>query len=232
MIVGVLVPAAVLGAIVFVAVMLFQRGQAAIDLSPRGLLRFYVYIASLAGVVVFALGASSTLNYALARTAGADFVYGQPPSKFAQPPCPPGAPPECFNRPTPPPDLAQRQERERDRRRDEDLIRGLTFAAFGGLFWGAHWQARRGLGADERGSALRRGYLMLGTVVFGLATIVLLPTGIYQALSSLILPVSPEVFRSGAGEALSGGLVALPVWLVYLRLVVNDFRAVRAAAAP
>jgi hypothetical protein len=115
------------------------------------------------------------------------------------------------------------ERQSRDRRRDEDLIRGLTFSVFGALFWGAHWMARRGLGDDDPTSSLRRGYLMLGTVVFGLSTIVLLPTGIYQALSNAILSTPPNFFRQGA-DALGGGLVSLPIWLIYLRLVVTEFR--------
>jgi hypothetical protein len=120
--------------------------------------------------------------------------------------------------------IARQQDQQRERRRNEDLIRGLTFTAFGALFWGAHWMARRGLGeADDATSSLRRGYLMLGTVVFGLATIVLLPTGIYQALANAILPAPENVFRQGA-DALGGGLVSLPIWLIYLRLVVTELR--------
>ena len=59
----------------------------------------------------------------------------------------------------------------------DDLIRGITFTAFGALFWGAHYLARRGVMAtDELTSGLRRGYLMLGTVIFGITTVILLPT--------------------------------------------------------
>ena len=68
------------------------------------------------------------------------------------------------------------------------------------------------------------GYLLLGTVIFGIATVVLLPTGIYQALSYLILPADSGVYRPGAGDSLPGGLVTLPVWLIYLWLVVRDAR--------
>jgi hypothetical protein len=64
---------------------------------------------------------------------------------------------------------------------------------------------------------------MLGTIVFGLTTIVMLPTGIYQALSNALLATPENYFRQGA-DALGGGIVSLPIWLVYLRLVVSEFR--------
>lgn len=64
---------------------------------------------------------------------------------------------------------------------------------------------------------------MLGTVVFGLSTIVLLPTGVYQALSNVLLSTPENYFRQGA-DALGGGIVSLPIWLIYLRLVVSEFR--------
>jgi hypothetical protein len=73
---------------------------------------------------------------------------------------------------------------------------------------------------------------MLGTVIFGLSTISLLPMGIYQALSYFILPPTDSAYRPGAGEALAAGLATLPVWLLYLWLIVREFRAVRALPAP
>ena len=130
-------------------------------------------------------------------------------------------------------DFTAQRRRELDRRRGDELIRGITFTVFGALFWGAHYMARRGvMGVDELSSGLRRGYLLIGTVIFGLSTVVLLPTGIYQALSYLILPAESGVFRPGAGDSLPGGLVTLPIWLIYLWLVVRDVRAVPALPAP
>jgi hypothetical protein len=223
MIVGVLAPIAVLGAIALVVILFLQRGKDGLDLSPRNILRLYLYIASLAGIVVLAIGAASAVNYGIARVAGDTFVYGGnvSPAEFRK--CPPGA--TGCTEPTAE-ELAriERQEHEqRERRRNEDLIRGVTYTVFGGLFWLAHWGARRGLG-EEGVAALRRGYLMLGTIVFGLATIVLLPTGIYQALSNALLTTPEDVYYQGA-DALGGGIVSLPIWLVYLRLVVSEFRA-------
>ncbi|HUG56226.1 MAG TPA: DUF5671 domain-containing protein [Candidatus Limnocylindrales bacterium] len=225
MITGVLVPAAVLGVLILVAVLFFQRGREGVDLSPRALLRLYLYIASLAGIVLLVIGLASVTNFALASALGDEFVYGGSVGPVPVRPCPPGAI-DC-------PDISEeeqariveQQRLEQERRRSEDLIRGLTFSVFGAVFWGAHWMARRGLvGPEERGSVLWRGYLMLGTVVFGLATVVLLPTGLYQALANVLLSSpDPYYYRPGA-DALGGGLVSLPVWLVYLRLAVGEFR--------
>lgn len=223
MIVGVLAPIAILGAIALVVILFLQRGKDGLDLSPRNILRLYLYIASLAGIVVLAIGAASAVNYGIARAAGDTFIYGGSPAIAIARPCPPGDT-KC-TQPTAE-EIAreeQRQTAERERRRNEDLIRGVTYFVFGGLFWIAHWAARRGLG-EEGVAGLRRGYLMLGTIVFGLATIVLLPTGIYQALSNVLLATPEDFYRPGA-DALGGGIVSLPIWLFYLRLVVAEFRA-------
>ena len=222
-----LIPAAILGLIVFGLVSL--RGGDGADFSPGGLLRRYLYIASLAGVLVFVVGAASLVNVGLAVTAGNDFTYGRPPdiSAFSfKGACPPNTP-EC--------DAARARDLElnsparlleqRDRRRGDDLVRGLTFTVFGALFWGAHWSTRRGFGADGRASSLRRGYLMSGTLLFGLVTVVLLPWGVYQALSAAILPLAPNQYNPGIADTLGGGIAALPIWLIYLRLVVRDVRS-------
>ena len=227
MIFGVLIPAAILGTIALVVALVVQRARGGLELSPRGLLRLYLYIASLAGLVVLTIGLASIVNFALAATAGDEFIYGGPPRVAiapVPPTCPPGAP-NCAQR-TPEQDaqFQRQQDQQRERRRNEDLIRGITFTVFGAAFWAAHWMARRGLGEDDPAmTGLRRGYLMLGTIVFGLTTVVLLPTGIYQALANAILPTSDNLFRQGA-DALGGGLVSLPIWLVFLRFVVTEFR--------
>lgn len=223
---GVLLPIAILGLLGLGAVMLARRAGDGLDLSPRSLLRFYLYVASLAGILTLVIGLSGILNAGFGAAFGNGFVYGAQPVPLTAP-CPPTAPSsvKCVQ---PPSDYQQRQSQQEDRRRAEDLIRGITLTVFGAGFWAAHWAARRSvIGKDEGYSGLRRGYLMLGTVIFGLSTIALLPMGIYQALSYLILPATEGVYRQGAGESLSGGLVALPVWLIYLWLVVRDVRAVR-----
>ena len=229
---SVLIPIAILGLLGLGAVMLVRRAGDGLDLSPRSLLRFYLYIASLAGILTLVIGLSGILNAGFGAAFGDGFVYGaQPvPVHAIAPPCVQQANVKC---PQPQPDFQQQQENQAERRRAEDLIRGITFTVFGAGFWAAHWAARRSvIGKDEGYSGLRRAYLMLGTVIFGLSTIALLPMGIYQALSYLILPATEGVYRQGAGESLSGGLVALPVWLIYLWLVVRDVRSARAIPAP
>jgi hypothetical protein len=227
--IGVLTAFAVLGALVLAAVLFMQRGRDGVDLSLGGLLRAYLYVGSLAGVILFAAGLAGILAYLLGAAFGLDAIYGGPIPQ-AQPavapaPCPPNVvcgPVEVFRSVTD----------DRVRRHGEDLVRGVTFVVFGAVFWGAHWAARRGLGhVAEHASGLHRAYLMLGTAIFGIATIALLPMGIYQALSFAVMPGDPNAFyRQGAGDALSGGLAALPLWLAYLWLVLRALRATPPAA--
>src|SRR5882762_5379053 len=227
MLVGVLTALGVLGAIGLLVALFLQRGRDGMDLSLGGLLRVYLYLASLAGVIAFAIGLAGILSYVLAAAFGLDVIYGGQPPR----PLPPVAP-VCVPQPnvTCPPFFTPFPQQvvpdERGRQQSEDLVRGVTFVIFGGVFWGAHWWARRALaGIAERGSGLHRAYLILGTAIFGIATIALLPMGIYQAVSFAIVPPDQFTFRPGAGEALSGGLAALPLWLAYLWLVQRALRA-------
>jgi len=231
---SILVPIVVLGILGFLAFAFFQRGRDGFDLTPRGLLRLYLYIASLAAVIVFAAGLASVTNAAIASAFGTELVYGgSQAGPFIARPCPPGAV-GCVE-PTPEQQaqqLAQQrrmEQEQRERRRAEDLIRGGTFTVFGAIFWLAHWAARRGIiGPEERGSPLWRAYLMLGTAIFGLTTVIALPTGVYQALAGALLPVTEfGSYRQGA-DSLGLGLVALGAWLIYLRLAVRELRPVAA----
>lgn len=215
---------AVLGTIVLLVVLLVQRGRDGMDLSLGGLLRVYLYLASLAGVIAFAIGLGGIISYVLAAAFGLDLVYG------GQIPRPePAIAPFCAPNTTCPPFVTHFPQQQfpdpRVRQQTEDLVRGVTFALFGGVFWAAHWWARRALaGVADRASGLHRAYLILGTAIFGIATIVFLPVGIYQALSFALVPADEFSFRPGAGEALSGGLAALPLWLAYLWLVQRALR--------
>jgi hypothetical protein len=228
---GVFIAIGVAGVLAFVAFALLQRGREGFDLSPRGLLRLYLYVASLAAVIVLTLGIASATNAALGHAFGPDFVYGssQQPGAMPARPCPPGErcpAPEDQQRFLE--EQRQRERQEHERRRAEDLIRGVTFAAFGAVFFGAHWAARRGLiGPEERASALFRGYAILGTAIFGLTAVVALPMGVYQAVANAVLPLPGELggsYRPGA-DSLGIGLASLAVWLVYLRLAVRELRA-------
>jgi hypothetical protein len=234
MVLGVLVAVGVVGAVVGAIALLVRGGRGAMEFAPRNLVRVYLYVASMAGIIVLVVGLSGILTVGFAAAFGNGFVYGDSSSIMPMPACPPTADPnspvKCV--PGAPPDYVEQQRRQLERRVADDLIRGITFTVFGAVFWGAHFLARRGImGADELTSGLRRGYLLLGTVIFGIATVILLPTGIYQALSYLILPAEAGVYRQGAGDSLPGGLVTLPVWLIYLWLVIRDLRSVPALPA-
>ena len=233
MVLGVLVPVAIVGLVVGAIAIMVRGGRGPMDVGPRALVRLYLYIASMAGIIVLVIGLSGILTVGFAAAFGNGFVYGDTPSIAPLPACAPSPDPSAKCVPAGQPDFALQRQREQDRRRGDDLIRGLTFTVFGGVFWGAHFLARRGvMGPDEASSGLRRGYLLLGTVIFGIATVILLPTGIYQALSYLILPADPGTYRSGAGDSLPGGLVTLPIWLIYLWLVVRDVRSGPVLPAP
>lgn len=210
-----LIPVAVLVVFVLIGVLAFQRGRDGFDLSGNTVLRAYLYLGSFAGVIALAFGLSALLNAALASAVGNEFVYGGTPATLLRP-CPVGA--DC---PSPAQDFFER-------RRLEDLVRGATFTVFGALFYGAHRAARnamypRGTTVMDHGG-LRRAYLLLGTVVFGVGAIALLPAGVYQLLANAILPNSSDFFRPGVADTLTSGVVSLVIWLLYLRAVLADTR--------
>jgi hypothetical protein len=227
---AVVVAASVVGIGVLLVVLFVQRGREGLDTSPRALLRAYLYAASFAGIVALVVGLSALLNWGIATTLGSDVIYGGTPAPMVRT-CPPGAvgcvepSPEEMAR------IQRQQDEQRQRQVAEDLLRGVTFTVIGGIFYGAHWAARRGVvGPDEARSGLRRAYLILGTAVFGLATIVLVPTGLYQLLANAILTTTEGIYRPGIADSFAPGVVSLAVWLIFLRLVIAETRASRDAA--
>jgi hypothetical protein len=219
--VAVFVPLAIAALLVFLVVLFVQRGRDGLELSSNTLFRAYLYVGSFAGVVVLAFGLAALLNAGLAYAAGGDLVYGgiAVPARPAVS-CPPGTV-DCPRPPTAEA-FAVQQQAELDRRRAEDLVRGLTFTVFGGAFWLVHWLARHRPDGDQ--GPLQRAYFMLGTAVFGIATVVLLPTGLYHALSNWLVPRDPSFFRQGVGDSLTAGIVSMVIWLLYLRLAAEGLR--------
>jgi hypothetical protein len=222
----ILIPVAVLAVVLIIGVIAFQRGRDGMDLSPQTMLRAYLYVGSFAGVIALAFGLSALLNGALASAVGTEIVYGGTPVPTAIAPlCPVGQ--SC----PPPPDnaaITQRQQQENDRRRQEDLLRGATFTVFGSLFYVAHRAARNAMYPGGRGAlggdGLRRAYHLLGTIVFGVGAIALLPAGLYQLLANSLLTVPPGSYRPGVADSLTGGVVSTVLWLLYLRAVLADTR--------
>jgi hypothetical protein len=221
----VLIPVAVLAVFVIIGVIAFQRGRDGFDLSGNTVLRAYLYLGSFAGVIALAFGLSALLNGALATAVGNQIVYGGAPVPAIAPACPPGVACDGF------PDLATitlRQQQENDRRRQEDLLRGATFWVFGTIFYGAHRAGRnamypRAASVMDHGG-LRRAYHLLGTVVFGVGAIALLPAGLYQLLANSLLTLPQDSFRQGVADTLTGGIVSTVLWLLYLRAVLSDTR--------
>ena len=192
----VLIPIIAIALVAFVAVP-FMRGRDAVDLSPQSVFRAYLYVASFAGVAVAAFGIAALLQAAIALFAGNEFVYG------------------AFSS-----DTRLTQAQQFDARRAEDAVRGVTFAAFGLAFWLVHWLARNRFAQGDQG-ALARGYFLIGTAVFGVATVILFPMGLYQGLTYWLVPRAPGAFRSGVQDTLAGGIVVLAIWLLYLRIVLS-----------
>jgi hypothetical protein len=216
-----LVPIAIVAVVVIIGVLAFQRGREGFDLSTNTVLRGYLYLGLFAGVLALAFGFSALLNAALATVVGNEFVYG---GTAPFPSCPPGV--DC---PRPSVQVLVPAVEGLERRRLEDLVRGITFVLFGALFYIAHRWAfgavyPRGTTVGHHGDGLRRAYLLVGTVVFGIGAIALLPLGVYQVVANAVLPRSQNFFQPGVAESLTGGVVSLVFWLIYLRSVLRDAR--------
>jgi len=216
-----LVPVAIVAVVVIIGVLAFQRGREGFDLSANSVVRGYLYLGLFAGVLALGFGFSALLNATLATVAGNEFVYGGVPTIR---PCPPGV--DC---PQPPVAVLVSAVEGLERRRLEDLVRGVTFVLSGALFYVAHRWAfgamyPRGTTVGGHSDGLRRAYLLVGTVVFGIGAIALLPLGVYQVVANAVLPRSTNFYQPGVAESLTGGLVSLVFWLIYLRSVLRDAR--------
>lgn len=160
--------------------------------------RRYLSFGSFVGVALAAFGATSLLTAAITLVFGTELVYGSVPVE-----------------------ARLRTAQQHDLQRTQDAIRGATFLICGLGFWLGHRLARKRFGAGDHVPA-RRTDALVGATAYALVAIVLLPIGVSQALGFWLLPPFPGGYRGGVGQALAGGLVALAVWVLYLRLLLGD----------
>ncbi len=213
-----------LGTMVYFAV----RGQGGTDnFSFRNLLRAYLRLAYLVSLVVFMIGAVMTLTAAFGTVVGHDFSYD---SFYSH-----GGTSICTAAPYGPPQNCVSQAQGDDPRQKEDLIRGLSLLVAGLIIGGAHRYGQLSMETeDERTrSGLAKAEYLVGTVGFGLVSIVALPAAAYSVLSYNL--ISHNATNSGSdipGPALALALVFLPAWGYYLVSFVRRVRAPAIAEHP
>ena len=229
------------------ALFLFFRFRAGdpISIPLRFLLRVYVYVIIIAGLLLLTQGLSDLLQSGLGSGLGKDFSYrpvyvGVKPVPFRVAPPPPGVAAdeltaeerEELRRNSEEQERIrieqQRESREKglDRALEEGLLKGVSFTIIGAIIWAVHLLGRRWLETrEERESPLNQIYLILVVVIFGIITIVNLPQAVFENLRFYLLEPLDEFSRlSPPGGKLSTSIVTLPIWITYL---VGAIRAAR-----
>jgi len=119
-------------------------------------------------------------------------------------------------------------QEERDRKGlkrafQEGLLKGLSFTFFGAILWGAHAWGRRKIETHEERttSLMSRVYMLVLVLIFGIITVSSLPSGAFESLRFYVLD---QDFRQPPGEELATAIVALPIWLLYLK---GNIQAIR-----
>ena len=212
------------------------RSGTGLVLPMRFLLRLYLYVVIIAGLLLLAQGISGLLQVGLASALGNDFSYhavhlGLKPQPRITDPL------ELKDRAQLTDSERQRlseilqekdeqnleqQRKDRiqglERARKEGLIQGISFTLIGGIIWGAHLFARRNLEtAEDRNSTINRGYLIIMVVIFGLITIINLPQAVFEGFRFYLLEPLNEFGRSSPpGGRLALSIVTLPIWIIYL----------------
>ena len=113
-------------------------------------------------------------------------------------------------------DLEQRV----DRAREGTVINGVSLMIIGAIIWLVHAFGRRRLETEEeRGDILNKAYLIAALLMFTIAAIVSLVTGIPETLRYFFLDSLDR--RGSPGGPLAVAVVALPIWICYLILTLR-----------
>jgi hypothetical protein len=223
-----------------------MRAHESINFDLRIMLRVYLLVVIVAGLLVFTQGASNLLQVGFATLGSNQFSYtpvyiGFPSDSVRQP----RAAVEFKDRQQltdveleeladieaerQTEQVALDEERRRlglDRAKKEGLIQGISFLIIGLLILLSHLAARRWLETrEERVSLLNRVYLIVVTITFGIITIVLMPQAVFETFSYIVLdPVDSFGSRTQPGDKLALAITTPPVWLIYLFEVIRSMR--------
>ncbi len=220
-----LLPIAAVLAVIGLAGYVFARaraGEPVVRLSGAGFLAVYVNVAMLAALILAAIGASQVVNAGLSRAAGGEFSYGRQFERRA-----PlfedragGVSDEGLTRAE---TQAEAREAERlDGAFRSGLISGISLAVVGLVIYAIHLMVRVLAGEGETHRTLRRWYLGSLLVVFGLVSLVALPTGIIASLN-FALGASRDFFEV-PGETLALAIVFTPIWFALIALFTREVR--------
>jgi hypothetical protein len=224
---GLGIPALVIAGIVY---LVFRaRGGRAVRVPFKSVVRVYVYAVILVGIGLTVLGGVSNLIKAgFGEAFGSEFSYREAYDeyKYSRPPYRPeparGTEGTGGDASTPvepltvEPTLQQRV----DRAREGTVINGVSLAIIGAIIWIAHALGRRRLETEEeRDDILNRAYLIVALLMFTIAAIVSLVTGIPETLRYFFLDSLDR--RESPGGPLSVGVAALPIWVYYLILTLR-----------
>ncbi|MBI4198087.1 MAG: hypothetical protein HY533_03145 [Chloroflexi bacterium] len=220
----ILVLAALVGAVGGIVYLVLKlRAGERITFPTRLLFRLYLYVISLISLVTLVAGLSNLVQAGLGAALGKEFSYN--PVYVAEPFRP--APEPVKGEPPTVDPKADEELRQKglDRALKEGLLNGLSLSIVGAAVLALHtWSRRRLETEEERRGIPHRVYLILLLALFGVVTLVTLPSAIYESLRYYLLDTTRQDYGNRPGGALATALVALPVWAYYLRGAIGMLR--------
>ncbi len=199
-----------------------RAGEPVVHLSVAGFLAVYVGVAMVAALIVAAVGGSQLVNAGLSRAAGGEFSYGRqhrPVAPLLEAPAA-GAADEGLAWAM---DRADALEVERlDGAFRSGLISGISLAVVGLVIFAIHLLVRVLAGMGDTNRTQRRWLLGSLLLVFGLVSLVALPTGIVATLN-YAFDASRDSYE-GPGGTLALAIAFTPIWFALIALFTREVR--------
>ena len=215
---------AAVGSVVYL-IMKLRAGEK-FNISLRALLGAYLYLGAVIGLLVTVHGSALLLNAMFSLPFGKAFSYEAQPI-FDAVPTEDGKTPSGISKRPSPDELREQRARHLDRGFRTGVLNGIMNVFFGGLFWGVHVVTRMRLEkakGPDRG-ILRKAYLVILLAIFGIGSIITLPTGTFEAVSYYVIePIEEFGMRDPPGPRLATSIVFTPIWIFYLLAAIREVR--------
>jgi len=232
--VGITLVIVVIGALVSVGMLIVNivRNKDGLKFDFQSILKVYIYVISLATILVMAFGAAQTV------TAGSSYLFGY---QFSY------RPDQYYERTAPvidqtkggevvPPQVYENNDVVEingqkyyinKKQQLRDLVNGITLFVIGAMLFAIHRFALRFLHDKEiHQSMLHRSYMLINLILFSVLGIVSIPTAVYQLINYFFLDANQldSYTRALPGEAIGVVFAATPLWIWFLMQTIMMYR--------
>lgn len=204
--------------------------------TAKNIFLFYLYFMIFASLITFSFGTASSLKASFAKVFGAEFISAEFRYTYEQLACEKRSWADDVSEEYKKQQISQCEEdlvatkKQLENRKNQvwqdNLLQGLTLLVIGSLFLILHILMLKKISLEESSYIIRRLFLILNLLFFGIGSITALSVSIHSTLQYFLLTNTNNYYYSSPvpGAVLGHAVVFTPIWLYFIKLFWQDVK--------